>query len=276
MGGLAVSKMFGTVAAVNAGPPPTVNVYLNNNSTGAQPSTANKLSYMSDYNPVVGDAVLIFAGQAGLQTSYVVMGTLSGASAGGGSSGVPIGAIQMFPVAITYANWLLCNGGTFSAVTYPVLNTLLGGNTLPNLQGVAPMGAGANGITLGTRNATGESEAHAHTGAAHTHTGAAHVHTHSHGSGGPHSHSHNHSYNEPVSAGTPVVLGAGINALTISAGVNTGGDATATDPGPVNPDSTSTTPGAGGPASAANTGPYGSGTANIPPNLGVAYYIKAA
>lgn len=33
--------------------------------------------------------------------------------------------------------FLLCNGGTFSAVTYPYLNTKLGGNTLPDLRGVS-------------------------------------------------------------------------------------------------------------------------------------------
>lgn len=33
--------------------------------------------------------------------------------------------------------FLLCNGSTFSAVTYPYLNTKLGGNTLPDLRGVS-------------------------------------------------------------------------------------------------------------------------------------------
>jgi len=33
--------------------------------------------------------------------------------------------------------FLLCNGGTFSAVTYPYLNTKLGGNTLPDLRGIS-------------------------------------------------------------------------------------------------------------------------------------------
>lgn len=33
------------------------------------------------------------------------------------------------------APWLYCNGATFSAVTYPYLNSLLGGATLPDLRG---------------------------------------------------------------------------------------------------------------------------------------------
>ncbi len=39
--------------------------------------------------------------------------------------------------ACTKPPWLLCNGATFSAVTYPYLNTKLGGTTLPDFQGRA-------------------------------------------------------------------------------------------------------------------------------------------
>ncbi len=34
-------------------------------------------------------------------------------------------------------NWLICDGTTFSAVTYPELNVFLGGTTLPNFKGRA-------------------------------------------------------------------------------------------------------------------------------------------
>lgn len=37
----------------------------------------------------------------------------------------------------TIAPWLLCDGSTFNATTYPVLNTILGGNTLPDFRGRA-------------------------------------------------------------------------------------------------------------------------------------------
>jgi hypothetical protein len=77
--------------------------------------------------------------------------------------------------ACTKPPWLYCNGGTFSAVTYPYLNAKLGGTTLPDFRGRAPIyfndgtgrttsgGAGIdgntrfaaggnNGISLGTNN----------------------------------------------------------------------------------------------------------------------------
>lgn len=37
----------------------------------------------------------------------------------------------------TVAPWLNCDGSAFSAVTYPYLNVILGGTTLPDLRGVA-------------------------------------------------------------------------------------------------------------------------------------------
>lgn len=60
----------------------------------------------------------------------------------------PTGSILMWPSASIPTGWLLCDGNTFSATTYPALNTVLGGNTLPNLMQRFPMGAGDNaGIT---------------------------------------------------------------------------------------------------------------------------------
>lgn len=45
-------------------------------------------------------------------------------------SGLPV-----WVTACTVPPYLLCDGTTFSAVTYPFLNTILGGNTLPDLRG---------------------------------------------------------------------------------------------------------------------------------------------
>ena len=62
--------------------------------------------------------------------------------------------------ACTKLPYLLCDGSTFSAVTYPVLNVILGGNTLPDFRGRAPYylnggtgrltsaGAGIDGNTI--------------------------------------------------------------------------------------------------------------------------------
>lgn len=46
-------------------------------------------------------------------------------------------AVPAWISACTVPPYLLCNGGSFSAVTYPYLNTKLGGTTLPDLRGRA-------------------------------------------------------------------------------------------------------------------------------------------
>lgn len=59
-----------------------------------------------------------------------------------------IGMMMMWPAAVPPSGWLLCNGSTFAAATYPTLAALLGtayGGTVsnpatPNMQGRAPVG----------------------------------------------------------------------------------------------------------------------------------------
>lgn len=55
---------------------------------------------------------------------------------------LPVGSITMWVGASAPTNWLICNGGTFSGATYPLLETHLGGTTLPDLVGRVPIGAG--------------------------------------------------------------------------------------------------------------------------------------
>lgn len=94
----------------------------------------------------------------------------------------PIGSIVMWATATPPTGWLICDGTTFSATTYPALNTLLGGNTLPNLQQRFPVGAGDNTGLTGTGasvlgvGGTTDNLSHSHTGVDHLHTIA---HTHS-------------------------------------------------------------------------------------------------
>jgi microcystin-dependent protein len=64
--------------------------------------------------------------------------------------GVPIGCIQIWPVANPPPGWLICDGAAFSAGTYPELAQVLGSTTLPNLVGQFVRGAGT-GHTIGTR-----------------------------------------------------------------------------------------------------------------------------
>ncbi len=47
----------------------------------------------------------------------------------------PIGSIVAWPNSTAPTNYLECDGSTFSAGTYPDLNTVLGGTTLPDLRG---------------------------------------------------------------------------------------------------------------------------------------------
>lgn len=54
-----------------------------------------------------------------------------------GASGfpVPVGTIIAFAGAVIPPKYLLCNGGAFSGATYPILASLLGGTSTPNLVG---------------------------------------------------------------------------------------------------------------------------------------------
>ena len=222
------------------------------------PTSIAGVAYMANYTPTVSDTVIVWH----VGSDLVVAGGLTGST----SSPIPVGAMLPFPQAFTNPAWLLCNGASYSTVTYPALYAFLGVSTVPDMRGVTPMGAGVNGVVLGTLDTVGQQPAHAHTGAAHTHTGAAHV----HGSGGPHSHSHGHAYTNPASAGSNSVTGGTVAALVENA-ATTGVDATATDPG----NTASTTPGASGSTTPGAGGSTGSGTANLPPQLGVDYFIRA-
>ena len=76
--------------------------------------------------------------------------------------------------ACTIPPYLYCNGGTFSAATYPYLNAFLGGNTLPDLRGIARFTfndgtsritsatSGINGDVLGSIGGDQNTQAHFH------------------------------------------------------------------------------------------------------------------
>lgn len=62
-------------------------------------------------------------------------------------NGPPVGSISMWYTGTAPTDWLICDGTTFSATDYPDLNTLLGGNTLPDLKGRMPVGVGQQSNT---------------------------------------------------------------------------------------------------------------------------------
>lgn len=77
----------------------------------------------------------------------------------------PSATVPSWITGCTIPPFLLCDGTTFSAVTYPYLNTILGGNTLPDYRGrsgyylngatsrLTVAGAGIDGSTLGATTA---------------------------------------------------------------------------------------------------------------------------
>ncbi len=68
---------------------------------------------------------------------------------------VPIGTIHMWPTSSPPSGWFLCNGSTFNASTYSELNSILGGNTLPDFTGRFPLGSGNSGTSGATSHSLG-------------------------------------------------------------------------------------------------------------------------
>lgn len=107
----------------------------------------------------------------------------------GGSSTIisggdaPVGTIVAYWGASAPPGWLLCNGGSFSAGTYPDLAARLGGTTLPNLKGKVIVGVDAAQTEFVTLGETGGAKTVALTEgqlAAHDHDDTGHTHFHFH------------------------------------------------------------------------------------------------
>lgn len=206
----------------------------------------------------------------------------------------PVGSILMWPTATPPTDWLICDGSTFSGVTYPDLATLLGGTTLPNITNRFPLGIGAEAPLV-----TGGTLFHDHTQPTHTHTGPDHNHTitHTHAvdppnttstSAGGHTHAtaggHTHDNHTTASVGILGLLSPGLNGPTTHS--NQGGHAHDTIAGHTH--NTDIASFISGGSSAANTGNAGTGNTgsgggdttgaqfNIPPYLRLNFIIKAA
>lgn len=69
-----------------------------------------------------------------------------------------VSAIPLWILECSVSPYLICDGTTFSAVTYPYLNTFLGGNTLPDLRGRARfyLNGGTNRITTAVSGIDGD------------------------------------------------------------------------------------------------------------------------
>ena len=74
----------------------------------------------------------------------------------------PIGTISWWMNNNIPTNYLKCDGGTFDVLLYPLLNTHLNGNTLPNLIDYMPVGTGGQ-LGTGTVGTTFDSRIKSHT-----------------------------------------------------------------------------------------------------------------
>lgn len=72
---------WGVIESINAGPPPTVNLYLDGSQTLNDTAylTPN-VAYLSTYVPVVGDTVLVHRGVGRSSSDRVVIGKLGGST----------------------------------------------------------------------------------------------------------------------------------------------------------------------------------------------------
>jgi hypothetical protein len=162
-------------------------------------------------------------------------------------AGVPIGAITMFGGATPPANWLMCDGSSYSTAApydklFAVVQHVHGGSganfNVPNVQGIFPLGAGgsnalgskAGSYTYTISLANMPSHAHSINDVAHNHglNQSPHGHPdpgHSHGvnDGG-----HSHNVHIPGSFGfgiggtfpSPLVNSGGLDIGTSSSGAN--------------------------------------------------------
>jgi hypothetical protein len=72
---------YGTVAAIHAGPPPTVDLYLNGSQNmGSTTYLTTGVKYLAPYVPTVGDVVLIQRGSEKLRTSRMILGKPNGSA----------------------------------------------------------------------------------------------------------------------------------------------------------------------------------------------------
>lgn len=198
---------------------------------------------------------------------------------------IPVGFLGPYVGATAPTGWLICDGSSFSGVTYPALAALLGGTTLPDLRRAFPMGKAASG-TGSTLLGTGGSKdaivvAHNHTQDAHNHIQDQHAHGLA---GGSHKHAADTDYGNrwgvssgsaqnqgwvkgTANGGSPQ-LNTALTDIDLENILSPGGGGTAlsvSNQTPTNQGQTATNQAAGS-----------SGTdANLPPWLAVSYIIKA-
>ena len=190
MAELSKGKTFSSGDSVTAS---DLNALVDDATVVAGAITSAKLGDGAVTNTKVGAAAAIdFSKLATLTSGNILVGTSSNAAASVAMSGdatidnagavtiaasalsaaIPTGTVAMWATSSAPSGWLLCDGSTFDASTYSDLNTVLGGNTLPNLQGKVPVGVSSSDSDFDLLD-TGGSKTHTLTEdemPAHTHT----------------------------------------------------------------------------------------------------------
>lgn len=126
--------------------------------TGTNSGDQDLSSYAPLASPAFTGTPTVPTAAAGTNTTQVASTAFVTAAV---SAGMPVGTVAMWLTATPPTDWLICDGSSFSSGTYPALNTLLGGTTLPDLRGRSPMGAGTgSGLTARTLGSNYGSETH--------------------------------------------------------------------------------------------------------------------
>lgn len=127
----------------------------------------DKLATLNTGQLLVGNAgtptAATLSGDATIDASgalTIAAGAVEEAMLASGVNTVPTGCISMWYTGAAPTGWLICDGSTFDASTYADLNTLLGGNTLPNLKGRVPVGVDSSQTEFDTLGETGGAKTH--------------------------------------------------------------------------------------------------------------------
>jgi microcystin-dependent protein len=86
----------------------------------------------TERNAIVNPAIGLVVYDTNENIIYVYTGTWTRM----GGDKIPVGTINAYAGTVAPEGWMFCDGSTFNGSTYPELQTVLGGTTLPDLRGV--------------------------------------------------------------------------------------------------------------------------------------------
>ena len=91
------------------------------------------------------------------QNGHVLTSDANGNASWQSQSGsLPVGSVTMYVGTTAPSGWLFCDGSTFSAATYPDLQAVIGGTTLPDMRGRFPLGVGNSNTSYSVNHNLGD------------------------------------------------------------------------------------------------------------------------